>query len=68
MTNAHLEHLVNNVGEELNKRDIPLLAECYDSQWHKFVTHSSKGKRLTRFHSRDNWNKFSALTKDKFLQ
>ena len=68
MTNAHLEHLVGNVREELNKRDIPLLAECYDGQWHKFVTHSSKGKRLTRFHSRDNWNKFSALTKDKCLQ
>ena len=68
MTNAHLEHLVNNVREELIKRDIPLLAECYDGQWHKFVTHSCKGKRLTRLHSRDNWNKFSSMTKDKCLQ
>ena len=65
MTNSHL---VNKVRDELQKRDIPLLAECYDGQWHKFLTHSRNGNRLTRLHSRDTWNKFAAFTKDKCFE
>ena len=68
MSNKHLEYLVNKLREELKNRNIPVLCEAYDGQWHKFITEDNQGKSLTRLHGRDNWNKVSFLSKDKCIE
>ena len=68
MSIKHLEYLVNKLCEELKHRNIPVLCEAYDGQWHKFITEDSQGNSLTRLHGRDNWNKVSSLSKDKCIE
>ena len=68
MSNKHLEYLVNKLREELKNRNIPVLCEAYDGQWHKFITEDNQGNSLTRLHGRDNWNKVSSLSKDKCIE
>ena len=68
MTNNHLHFLVDKVRNELKLRNIPVLCEAYDGQWHKFVTEDKKRNSLTLLHGRDNWNKVSNMSKDKCIE
>ena len=68
MSNQHLHFMVDRVRNELRTRNIPILCETYDGQWHKHITESSNGERLTQFHGQEMWNKISVLSKDKCLE
>ena len=68
MTNAHLKCMVDKLRNELKLRNIPVVCETYDGQWHKHITEHSSGARLTRLFGRDNWTRISNLTKDKCLE
>ena len=68
MTNSHLKYLVDTVRDELLQRNIPVLCEAYDGQWHKFITEDVVGNSLTLLHGRDNWNKYSSMSKDKCIE
>ena len=65
MTNSHLKYMVDTLRNELKLRNIPVICETYDGQWHKYIMENSNGTRLTRLFGRDNWNRISNLTKDK---
>ena len=60
--------MVDKVRNELRNRNIPILCETYDGQWHKHITESRNGQRLTQFHGRELWNEMSGLSKDKCLE
>ena len=68
MTNSHLKYMVDTLRNELKLRNIPVICETYDGQWHKYIMENSNGTRLTRLFGRDNWNRISNLTKDKCLE
>ena len=68
MSNAHLQFLVDKVRNELRSRNIPVLCETYDGQWHKHITETHSGHQLTKFHGKEMWNKVSNLSKDKCLE
>ena len=68
MSNAHLQFLVDKVRNELLSRNIPVLYEMYDGQWHKHITETRSGYWLTKFHGKEMWNKVSNLSKDKCLE
>ena len=68
MSNNHVRYLVEKVREELLARKIPVLCEAYDSQWHKFITEDCEGNSLTLLHARDNWNKFTNMSKEKCIE
>ena len=38
MNDSHLQYMVDKVRTELRKRNIPILCETYDGQWHKHIT------------------------------
>ena len=50
------------------QRNIPILCEAYDGQWHKFLTQDAVGNSLTLLHGRENWNKYSSMSKDKCIE
>ena len=68
MTNKYLEYLVDKVRNELKTRNIPILWEAYDGQWHKFIMEDKEGNRLTKLHGRENWNRVSGMSKDKCIE
>ena len=68
MTNSHLKYLVDTVRDELFQINIPILCEAYNGQWHKFITEGAVGNSLTLLHGRDNWNKYSSMSKDKCIK
>ena len=68
MNNSHLQYMVDKVRTELWKRNIPILCETYDSQWHKHITENKLSMRLTKLHGKDTWNKCCALSKDKCIE
>ena len=68
MTNNHLQHMVNKIRMELQRRHIPILCEVYDGQWHKHVTENADSHRLTQLFGCDNWNHIADLTKDKCIE
>ena len=47
MNNSHLQYMVSKVRTELRKRNIPVLCETYDGQWHKHITENKLSMRLT---------------------
>ena len=68
MTNKHLQYLVDCVRAKLIEKKIPVLSECYDGQWHKFITEDRSGNRLTRLYGHENWVKFSGYTREKCFE
>ena len=47
MTNADLPFMVDLLQDEFNRREIPILTEVYDGQWHNHITFDANGKLLT---------------------
>ena len=68
MTNAHLQQMVDMIRNELQRRNIPILCETYDGQWHKHVTENAHSHHLMQLFHHDNWNHISILTKDKCIE
>ena len=68
LTNHTLKYLVGTLRNELHRRNIPVICEVYDGQWHKHITESSSGLRLTKMFGRENWNRVSNLSKDKCIE
>ena len=68
MTNRHLYIMVAKLRNELHKRQIPVLCETYDGQWHKYITESPAGKPLTKMYGKEVWNNYSCLSKDKCIE
>ena len=46
LSNKQLCHLINTMRDECKKREIPILAECYDCQWQLTVMTSEDGEPL----------------------
>ena len=68
MNNSHLQYMVDKVRTELRKRNIPILCETYDGQWHKHITENNLSMHLMKLHGKDTWNKCCALSKDKCIE
>ena len=68
MTNSHLKYLVDIVRNRLHEMQIPVLCEAYDGQWHKFITEGTESNPLTNLHGRENWNRFSSMSKEKCIE
>ena len=66
--NSTLKYLVDKLRNELRRRNISVICETYDGQWHKHITESSSGRRLTKMFGRENWNRVHSLSKDKCLE
>ena len=47
LNNAQLRYLINKCRNILKERNIKVLVECYDGQWHKTVVYSQDGEPLT---------------------
>ena len=48
MTNADLHFMVDLLQDEFNGREIPILTEVYEGQWHNHITFNANGKLLTK--------------------
>ena len=68
MTNSHLQQMVDMIRNELQRRNIPILCETYDGQWHKHVTENAHLHCLMQLFGHDNWNCIAILTKDKCIE
>ena len=68
MNNSHLQYMVSKVRTELQKRNIPVLCQTHDGQWHKHITENKLSMRLTKLHGKETWNKCCALSKDKCIE
>ena len=68
MTNSDLQYMVNKLWNTLLEKEVPVLCEAYDGQWHNHITESNNGESLTRMHGRTTWNCISRLSKDKCIE
>ena len=68
MSNSDLQYMVNKLRNTLLEKEIPVLCEAYDGQWHNHITQSSNAENLTRMHGRTTWNCISRLSKDKCIE
>ena len=65
MNNSHLQYTVDKVHTELQKRNITILCETYDGQWHKHIIENNLSMHLTKLHGKETRNKCCVLSKDK---
>ena len=64
LNNAQLRYLINKCRNILKERNITVLVECYDGQWHKTVVYNQDGEPLTQMGvARDVWNTVCWLSK-----
>ena len=68
MTNADLQFMVDKLCNVLLHKNIPILCEAYDGQWHNHITHTINGGPLTKMHGRSTWSRISKLSKDKCIE
>ena len=68
MSNCDLHFMVNKLHNELKKRNIHVLCEAYDGQWHNHIVLGSNGQHLTKMHAKITWQCISKLSKDKCLE
>ena len=68
MSNCDLHFIVNKLRNELKKRNIHVLCEAYDGQWHNHIVLGSNGQHLTKMHAKITWQCISKLSKDKCLE
>ena len=52
MSNCDLHFMVNKLRNELKKRNINVLCEAYDGQWHNHIVLGSNGQHLTKMHGK----------------
>ena len=67
MTNADLRFMVDLLWDEFNRREIPILTEVYEGQWHNHITFDANGKSLTKLCWRHKWQEVSAYSKQKYV-
>ena len=68
MSNCDLYFMVNKLRNEFKKRNINVLCEAYDGQWHNHIVLGSNGQHLTKMHGKITWQCISKLSKDKCLE
>ena len=68
MSNCDLHFMVNKLHNELKRRNIHVLCEAYDSQWHNHIVLGSNVQHLTKMHAKITWQHKSKLSKDKCLE
>ena len=68
MSNCDLHFMVNKLHNELKKRNINVLCEAYDVQWHNHIVLGSNGQHLTKMHGKITRQHISKLSKDKCLE
>ena len=68
MSNCDLHFMVNKLRNELKNRNIHVLCEAYDGQWHNHIVLGSNGQHLTKMHGKITWQHISKLSKDKCLE
>ena len=67
MSNYDLCYMVSQVKKEFEKRQIPILCEVYDGQWHNYITTDSDSKCLTKLAWRHKWQKVMSFSKQKCI-
>ena len=65
MTNADLHFMVDLLQDKFNRREIPILTEVYDGQWHNHITFDANGKSLTKLCWHHKWQEVSTYSKQK---
>ena len=69
LSNKQLHHLINTMQDECKKREIPILAECYDGQWQITVMTSEDGEPLNLLRlAHGTWSKISKMGKLHILE
>ena len=68
ISNCDLHFMVNKPRNEFKKRNIHVLCEAYDGQWHNHIALGSNGQHLTKMHGKITWQCISKLSKDKCLE
>ena len=67
MSNYDLCYMVSEVRKEFEKREIPILCEVYDGQWHNYITMYSDGNCLTKLSWRHKWQEVMSFSKQKCI-
>ena len=67
MSNYDLRYMVAQVKKEFEKRQIPILCEVYDGQWHNYITTDSDGNCLTKLAWRHKWQDVMSFSKQKCI-
>ena len=67
MSNYDLHYMVSQVKKEFEKRQIPILCEVYDGQWHNYITTDSDGNCLTKLAWRHKWQEVMSFSKQKCI-
>ena len=67
MSNYDLRYMVSQVKKEFEKRQIPILCEVYDGQWHNYITTDSDGNFLTKLAWRHKWQEVMFFSKQKCI-
>ena len=68
MTNEDLRYMLDILRLEFQKREIPILCEVFDGQWHNHITHDGNGKSVTKLGLRHKWQEISNYLKQKCLE
>ena len=68
ISNKDLKFMVRKLRNILYHKNIPVLCEAYDGQWHNHITQSENGNPLTRLFGRSNWLHILKLSKDKCME
>ena len=68
MSNRDLQFMVQKLRTQLLEKNIPVLCEAYDGQWHNHITETKNREPLTKMHGKFNWSAVSRLSKDKCIE
>ena len=68
MSNDDLKFMVRKLRNILYTKNIPILCEAYDGQWHNHIMQSEKGHHLMKLFGRTSWLHISKLSKDKCME
>ena len=68
MSNADLQYMVSKLRNVFQEKQISVLCEAYDGQWHNHITQTKSGEHLTKMHCRGTWSRICRLSKDKCIE
>ena len=68
MSNDDLKFIVCKLRNILYDKNIPVLCEAYDGQWHNHIMQSEDRHQLTKLFGRTNWLCIFKLSKDKCME
>ena len=69
LSNKQLYHLIDTVRDECKRRQIPILAECYDDQWQLTVMTTESGCPLNKLRlAHSTWSRVGKMSKQHLLE